>query len=430
MKLKRPALLAALLACAAIQPAYADTLIHAGRVIDGVSDTVRTRATIVVKDGRILRIDDGFTVPGKDDEVIDLSTSTVMPGLFDMHTHLVADGTSAFTDGFTMGPADLVLKAEVNARVTLLAGFTAVRDLGDSYNVTVALKKAVEGGKIVGPHIFTATAALSSTGGHGDPTNGLAPALRFETGPKDGVVDSPEDAVKAVRERYKDGADVIKVMATGGVMSMERDAHGAQMTQAELNAIVSTARDYGMPVAAHAHGTDGILRAVRAGVGSIEHGTYLDDETIRLMKEKGTFLVPTLMAGEWITEKAKIDGALPPVIRPKAAQIGPLMSANFTRALKAGVKIMFGTDSGVSAHGDNAHEFELMVQAGMRPMDAIRSATSVAAGFLNVGDRYGSVAVGKQADLIAVPGDPIADIGQMRRVSFVMLGGKIVKGGK
>jgi len=408
-------------------PGSADTYIHAGRVIDGKSDLARGESTIVVRDGQIVRILPGFVEPGKDDDRIDLSKHTLLPGLMDMHTHLVADGRSALTDGFELGPADLVLKAEKNALATLMAGFTLVRDLGDSYNVTVALRKAIDHGDVVGPHIFAATSALSSTGGHGDPTNGLAPALRHLPTTEEGVIDSPDEARKAVRQRYKDGADVIKVMATGGVMSLERDGQGPQLSQAEMDAIVATARDYGMTVAAHAHGAEGLARAIRAGVATIEHGTYLNDDLIRMMKERGTFLVPTLMAGEWISQKAAIDGYLPPAVRPKAAAIGPLMAATFTRARQAGVRILFGTDSGVSAHGENAHEFVLMTAAGMPAMDAIRSATSIPAAFLGIADRYGTVEAGKVADLIAVPGDPVTDIAMLGKVDFVMLAGRIVK---
>jgi imidazolonepropionase-like amidohydrolase len=240
-------------------------------------------------------------------------------------------------------------------------------------------------------------------------------------------VNGVDDARKAVRQRYKDGADWIKITATGGVLSVAKSGQNPQFTDEELRAIVETAHDYGLRVAAHAHGTEGMKRAVIAGVASIEHGTYMDDEVMRLMKKNGTYYVPTILAGNWVAEKAKIDGFFPELVRPKAAAIGPIINETFAKAYKAGVPIVFGTDTGVSAHGDNAQEFALMVQGGMPPMEAIQSATSVAARFLGISDTHGSLEGGKLADIIAVPGDPLADIRQMERVTFVMKRGKIYK---
>lgn len=420
-----------LLAILASPGAHADTYILAGKMIDGISDNVLGPHTIIVSDDEIVRILPGYKSPTDPaDTIVDLKDHTVMPGLMDMHTHLVATdgGPQSYVEPFTLTSADFVLKMERNAYVTLMSGFTVVRDLGDAHDVSISLRNAINRGTVVGPHIFTSTSPIASTGGHGDPTNGVSRDLGLPPpGPIQGVINGPYEAREAVRQRYKVGADLIKITATGGVMSLANSGQNAQFTDDELEAIVSTARDYGMKVAAHAHGLEGIRRAVNAGVDSIEHGTYLDDATMKLMKEKGTYLVPTLMAGEWITIKSRDNDYLPEVVRKKATQIGPLMSATFSRAYKAGVPIMFGTDSGVSAHGDNPHEFELMVAAGMPPMEAIKSATSVPAQFLGVADQYGSLKEGLKADIVAVPGDPIKDISAMLHVDFVMLGGDVVR---
>lgn len=426
---RRGAVILAALLMPLAQAAGAATYIQAGNLIDGKADAPLGPHTIVVDEGRIVRVAAGKVAPGAGDTLIVLSGHSVMPGLMDMHTHLSAEsGPASYTDPFSLGPADFAYKIEKYARVTLMSGFTLVRDLGDAYGVSIALRKAIDRGDVVGPHILTSGAPIASTGGHGDPTNGISPVLGLKTpGATEGVVDSADEARKAVRQRYKDGADLIKITATGGVMSLAKNSQNAQFMPDELAAIVATAHDYGLHVAAHAHGLDGLRRAVAAGVSTIEHGTYLDDETMRQMKAKGIYLVPTLMAGDWITEKAKTPGALPDIVRPKAAAIGPLMSGTFARAYKLGVPILFGTDSGVSAHGDNAREFELMVAAGMPPMAAIRAATSEPAKFLGIADRQGSIAAGMAADIIAAPGNPAQDIALMRKVDFVMIGGKVVK---
>jgi imidazolonepropionase-like amidohydrolase len=346
----------------------------------------------------------------------------------DMHTHLTGEySEDSRLRGFIMNEADYAFDAAKYAKRTLEAGFTVVRNLGDGFNVSVALRKAIEAGDVPGPMIVTAAKGLSSTGGHGDPTNGWASHIMGDPGPKEGVVNSVEDARKAVRQRYKDGADWIKITSTGGVLSVAKSGQNPQFTDEELLAIVETARDYDMRVAAHAHGTEGMKRAVIAGVASIEHGTYMDDEVMQLMKENGTWYVPTILAGKWVAEKSRIDGFFPELVRPKAAAIGPIIQDTFARAYKAGVPIVFGTDSGVSAHGDNAQEFALMVAGGMPPMEAIQSATSVAAEFLGIFDTHGSIEAGKMADIVAVPGNPLDDIRAMERVSFVMRGGKVYK---
>ena len=409
-----------------VATSYADTLIHAGRIIDGRSDRAATDMTLRIADGRIAAIESGFTNPDTGDSVVDLRDQTVMPGLMDMHVHLTGQySADSRLRGFTLNQADLALDAAKYAKRTLDAGFTVVRNLGDSFNVTVALRNAIAAGDVPGPMIVTAAKSLSSTGGHGDPTNGWAMHLIAEPAMENVIVNSVEDARRAVRQRYKDGADWIKITATGGVLSVAKSGQNPQFTDDELEAIVSIAADYGLRVAAHAHGTEGMKRAVEAGVASIEHGTYMDRDVMRLMKDRGTYYVPTIMAGNWVAEKSEIDGFFPELVRPKAAAIGPLIKQTFADAYRFGVPIVFGTDTGVSPHGDNAQEFALMVEAGMPPMEAIQSATGVAADFLGIADTHGSLEVGKQADVIAVPGNPLDDISQMERVSFVMKGGQI-----
>ena len=422
----RGSVLAAALLIAA--PAAGDTLIHAGRLIDGVSDRAVSEKTIRISGDRIVGIEDGFSAGSARDTVIDLRSATVLPGLMDMHTHLDGEySRDSRLQEFIMNEADYAFDAAKFARRTLEAGFTVVRNVGDSYNVTVALREAIDDGDVPGPQIFTAAKGLASTGGHGDPTNGWASHIIGDPGPKEGVVNSVEDARKAVRQRYKDGADWIKITATGGVLSVAKSGQNPQFTDEELRAIVDTARDYGMRVAAHAHGTEGMKRAVIAGVASIEHGTFMDEEVMRLMKENGTWYVPTILAGVWVAEKSKIDGFFPELVRPKAAAIGPTIEETFAKAYKAGVPIVFGTDTGVSAHGDNAQEFALMVKNGMPPMEAIKSATSVAARFLGIADTHGSLEEGKLADIVAVPGNPLDDIRRMEQVSFVMKRGEVYK---
>lgn len=408
--------------------ASADTLIHAGRLIDGESNHAATEMTVRIDGSMIKAIEKGYTAARSGDTVIDLRDQTVLPGLMDTHVHLTSQySADSRLNRFIMNEADYAYDAALYARRTLEAGFTVVRNLGDAFNVTVALRKAVAAGDVVGPKIITAAKSLASTGGHADSTNGFARHLMGDPGPREGVVNSVEDARKAVRQRYKDGADWIKITATGGVLSVAKSGLNPQFTDEEFLAIVETATDYGLRVAAHAHGTEGMKRAVLAGVASIEHGTYMDEEVMGLMKERGTYFVPTILAGNWVAEKAKIDGFFPELVRPKAAAIGPLIEGTFAAAYKFGVPIVFGTDTGVSPHGDNAKEFALMVRAGMPEMEALQSATSVAAAFLDIADTHGSLVAGKQADVIAVPGNPLEDISVMEQVSFVMKGGTVYK---
>lgn len=405
----------------------AATLIHAGRVIDGVSERIQRERTIVVEGNRITAVEAGYRAPREGDRVIDLRNSTLMPGLMDMHVHLTSEySRSSELERFKKDGTDVALDGAMYAERTLLAGFTTVRDLGDSFRASIALRNAVNAGKLPGPRIFAAGKSIASTGGHADPTNGWADYLNpASVGPLEGVVNGADAAAQAVRQRYKEGSDLIKITATGGVLSIAKNGLNPQFTEDEIRAIVSTARDYGFKVAAHAHGAEGMKRAVRAGVDTIEHGTFMDDETMRLMKERGTYYVPTITAGVWVLDRSKEDGFFPAVVRPKAALVGPQIQATFAKAYRTGVKILFGTDTGVSAHGDNAREFVLMVEAGMPPMAAIQSATSVAAKYLEIDDRLGSIAMGKLADLVAVPGDPLEDISAMRRVHFVMKDGVV-----
>lgn len=408
--------------------AEAATIIHAGRLIDGRSPEPRREVSITIEAGRITGVTTGYVEPNEGDRLIRLTEGTVLPGLMDMHTHLQAQHSKdSYTERFFMEQADYALRSTVYARTTLMAGFTTVRDLGDNGVNSVALRKAIEQGWVPGPRIFTSGKSLATTGGHADPTNSLRGDYRRDAGPLEGVINGPDDARKAVRQRYKDGADLIKLTATGGVLSLATNGQNPQFTAEELKAVVETAHDYGMTVAVHAHGAEGIRRAILAGVDSIEHGTFMTDELITLMKEHGTYWVPTNMAGEWVAKKSAEPGYFPEVVRPKAAAIGPVMKETFARGQAAGVKIAFGTDSGVSPHGENAHEFELMVEGGMSPMKAIQSATLEAARLLKAEDRLGTIEPQKLADIIAVNGDPLAEIGTLRNVVFVMKDGVVYK---
>ena len=407
---------------------YGATIIHAGRMIDGENDAMRSEVSIVIEEGHITRIADGYVAPEEGDTLVSLREYTVMPGLMDMHTHLMSQHSKqSYTERFFMDQAEYALRSTVHARRTLMAGFTTVRDLGDNGVNAIALRKAINEGWVVGPRIFTSAKSLATTGGHADPSNALRGDYRRDPGPVEGVINGVDDARKAVRQRYKDGADLIKLTATGGILSLAASGHNPQFTDEELKAVVATAKDYNMTVAVHAHGSEGMKRAVLAGVDSIEHGTFMTDEVIELMVEKGTYWVPTNMAGEWVAEKAKDPDYFPAVVRAKAAAIGPAIRATFRKAQAAGVKIAFGTDSGVSAHGDNAREFELMVEGGMPPMKAIQSATREAAKLLKIDDRLGMLAEKKLADVVAVEGNPLEDIRAMRQVVFVMKEGVVFK---
>lgn len=407
----------------------AEYVLHAGRLVDVSSGMVLENMSVTIKDQRISAVESGFTPAGQGQQLIDLKDYTVMPGLMDMHMHITEEySPKSDSEKFFLGPADYALRAVPYAERTLLAGFTTVRDLGDTEpGTSVALRNAIAKGYIRGPRIFTAATAIASTGGHADPSNGLRRDLMKDPGPARGVVNGPDDARKAVRQRYKEGADVIKLTVTGGVLSLAKSGDNPQFTDEELASIVETAKDYDFVVAVHAHGAEGMKRAIRAGVHSVEHGTFMDDEVMRLMKQHGTWYVPTISAGKWVAKKAEEDGYFPDVVRPKAAAIGPQIQDTFARAYKAGIKIAFGTDSGVSPHGENAMEFVYMVQAGMPPLEALQAATINAAMLLRKEGEIGSIAPGKWADIVAVRGDPMRDISIMRDVAFVMKDGIIYK---
>jgi imidazolonepropionase-like amidohydrolase len=425
--LSRHVLLVLLSGCLSVAASDAATLLHAGKLIDGVSKQPRERVTVVVDGNRIVGVEKGFRAPSAQDRVIDLAQATVLPGLMDMHVHITEENAPGYELArYKKAAADYAFDGAVYAERTLKAGFTTVRDTGDIlFNVSLSLRNAINAGKVIGPRIFAAGRIIATTGGHGDNTNGWGPHLLGIPGVEDNIVDGPAEAMRAVRQHYKDGADVIKITVTGGVLSIAKSGMAPQFSDEELRAVISTAHDYGMTVAAHAHGLEGMTRAVQAGIDSIEHGTFMDRNVMELMKKAGTNYVPTISAGRWVYEQAQKPGAYPDVVRDKALAIGPQIQKTFGEAYRAGVRVMFGTDAGVFPHGMNAREFQYMVEAGMPAMEAIQSATIVPARFLRIDDRLGSVENGKVADIIAVPGDPLADITALQRVSFVMKDGVI-----
>jgi imidazolonepropionase-like amidohydrolase len=403
------------------------TYIHAGRLIDVKTKKVLTEQTIVVEGDKILSLASGYQNPGPTDVAIDLKNVTVMPGLMDMHVHIENQTSpTRYVDGFRDNEADVAYKALPYAHITLMSGFTTVRDMGGT-GVNIALRNAINSGLVIGPRIYTAGKSIAPTGGHADPTNGVKRELMGDPGPDQGVINGPYDARKAVRQAVKFGSDVIKVTATGGVLSVARDGSAPQFQQDELNAIVETAKDFGIHVAAHAHGDEGMKRAVKAGIHSIEHGTLMTEATMEMMKSAGTWYVPTVTAGMSAAEYAKIPGYYPPVVRDKAMQIGAQIQQTFEKAYKKGVKIAFGTDAGVFPHGENYREFIYMTEVGMPNLEAIQSATLNAALLLGVEDKLGTIEVGKIADIIAVMGNPDQDIKAMKEVTFVMKEGKIYK---
>ncbi len=403
------------------------TLIHCGNLFTGTGTTLQPQMTVVVDGNKIAAIQKGYTAASGQDKVIDLKNKTVLPGLIDMHVHLESQTRrGGAIDGFTLNPADIAFRSAQFAKTTLMAGFTTVRDLGGS-GINVSLRNAINAGIVDGPRVLTVGKSIATTGGHADPTNGYKKSLQGDPGPEDGVINSPEDARKAVRQRYKDGSDLIKITATGGVLSNAKDGSGPQFTQDEVDAIVKAANDYGFAVAAHAHGAEGMKRAIKAGVQTIEHGTLMDDEAIELFKKHGTYYVPTIIAGKTAADSARHFGYYPALVTPKALAIGPKIQATFTKAYKAGVKIAFGTDAGVYIHGYNAKEFEYMVEAGMSAAEAINAALLTNARLLKMADQIGSIETGKFADIIAVDEDPIQNIKTLQTVKFVMKDGKVYK---
>jgi imidazolonepropionase-like amidohydrolase len=425
MRLISGSLLACIMVFGPALAAAQTTLIHAGSFWDGSGSATHTEVTITVENGVIIGVNPGFQLPSTDQTLIDLSDKTVLPGLIDLHVHIESETSPGSTiNRFTKNPADVAFDATVNARKTLYAGFTTIRELGGS-GVNLALRNAINQGKVDGPRIISVGKSLATTGGHADPTNGWRADLMGEPGPAQGVVNSPLEAREAVRQQYKNGADHIKITATGGVLSVAASGQNPQFMMDELQAVVETARDYGMHVAAHAHGKEGMLRAVKAGVHTIEHGTYMDEEVMQAMVEHGTWYIPTISAGKYVAEQANIEGYYHPLVVPKALEIGPLIQDTFARAYRYGVKIAFGTDASVFPHAQNAREFEFMVEAGMPNNEALLSATSVAAEVLGMQDQIGRLAPGLSADIIAVDGDPLQDITVLQKVDFVMKQGVV-----
>ncbi len=401
-------------------------IIYCGKLIDTKSLQVLSEMTIVVEGKTISEIQKGYLVPATNDQVIDLKNRTVMPGLIDCHVHLEGQTSSDQVKEFRQNIADIAFESAVYSKTTLMAGFTTVRDVG-GIGVNISLRNAIRKGIVVGPRIYTAGKIISSTGGHGDPTVGYRKDLMGDPGPIDGVANGKEECIKAVRERYKEGADLIKITASGGVLSLEKDGSGPQFSEEEIRVIVETAKDYGMKVAAHAHGAEAIKRAILAGVASIEHGTFMDDEDIILFKKYDVWYVPTIIAGKSVSDSAMKPGYFPPLIAQKAIAIGPRIQATFSKAYKAGVKIAFGTDAGVYAHGKNWLEMVYMNQAGMPSLEVLRSATWSASELIGINDKAGSIEKGKWADIVAVEGDPVKDLQVMEKMKFVMKDGVIYR---
>ncbi|MCK5401298.1 MAG: amidohydrolase family protein [Flavobacteriaceae bacterium] len=404
------------------------TYLHCGKLIDTKNGKVLTNKTVVVSGKKIQSVIDGYVTPeNSDDTVIDLKDKTVMPGLIDLHVHIESEyNPRVFLSKFIDNDADVAFGSLPYAKITLMSGFTTVRDMGGS-GVNISLRNAIAQGKVIGPRIFTAGKAIGTTGGHADPTNGMRKELMGDPGPKEGVINSVDDAKKAVRQRYKDGADVIKITATGGVLSVAKNGQNPQFTLEEIRAICDTAKDYGMTIAAHAHGDEGMRRAIIGGVTTIEHGTLMSAETMELMKKHGTYYVPTITAGKEVADNAKITGFYPDIIVPKALEIGPKIQNTFKNAYKNGVKIAFGTDAGVFPHGRNGKEFGYMEEVGMPAMETLQSATITNAKILNMENELGQITVGFLADIVATDEDPTQNIHTMENVVFVMKEGKVYK---
>ena len=411
-----------------LSAAAQDIYIQSGNLIDTKTGKILGNHTIIVSGNKIKSVEKGFVQPANaSDSLIDLREMYVLPGLTDMHVHLESEtNPSKYLERFTNNEADDAFNSVGFAETTLLAGFTTVRDLGGS-GVNIALRNAINKGKVKGPRIFTSGKSLATTGGHADPSNGMKRELAGDPGPREGVVNSVEDAKKAVRQRYKNGADLIKITATGGVLSVAKSSSNPQFTVEEIKAIVDIAKDYGFHVAAHAHGDEGMQRAIKGGVTTIEHGTLMSEATMELMKEHGTYLVPTITAGKEVSEKAEVENYYPELVVPKAREIGPQLQSTFSKAYKKGVNIAFGTDAGVFVHGKNAKEFGYMVEAGMPAMETIQAATIVPAQILIMEKEVGQVAPGFLADIIAVKEDPTKNIKTLEEVEFVMKEGKVFK---
>ena len=403
------------------------SVIKCGKLADVKTGKMLENQTIIILNNTIEKIIVGDYTLHATDVFYDLSKYTVMPGLIDMHVH-VEHQTSAkqYLEEFTLNEADVAFRAVGYVKTTLNSGFTSVRDLGGT-GVNISLRNAIDSGLIEGPRIFTAGKSIASTGGHADPTNGYRQDLMGNPGPEDGVANGVDECVKAVRQRYKDGSDCIKITASGGVLSVAKSGENSQFTIEEIQTIVATAKDYGFKVAAHCHGEEAMKRAVLGGVHSIEHGTYMSEEVMQLMIERGTYLVPTITAGKAVGAFAKKPNYYPDVVVPKALAIGPKIQGTFAKAYKFGVKIAFGTDAGVFEHGENWKEFVYMNEVGMPFMEILKTATMNAADLLGQSDKLGNLEAGKFADIIAVEGNPEKDITSMGKVVFVMKDGKVFK---
>ena len=405
-----------------------DLFLHCGKIIDTENGKTLNNKTIIVSGNKILSIKNGFISPeNPNDKVINLKNKTVMPGFIDMHVHLESQfDPKKGRLNVTANDADVAFESIEYAKKTLMAGFTTVRDLGGR-GINISLRNAINQGKVIGPRVFTAGKSIASTGGHGDPTNGLNDYYKGDPGPKQGVVNSVDDAKKAVRQRYKDGSDVIKITATGGVMSIAKNGQNPQFTLEEIQSICNTATDYGMTVAAHAHGDEGIQRAIKGGVTTIEHGTLMSDTSMKLMKDYGVYYVPTITAGKEVGEKAKIEGYYNKLVVPKALAIGPKIQSTFEKAYKSGVKIAFGSDAGVFPHGENAREFKYMNEVGMPEIECLQSATITNAIVLGQENKLGRIKKGFIADIIATDLNPLDDISVLQNIVFVMKDGVIFK---
>ena len=407
-------------------PISAFNVIYTSEYIDVLNEKVILDSSITIDEGLIISIDSGYIEVDKTNTLIDLRGYTLMPGLMDMHVHFGQEYLSKSERPGKVERETAAIMATQHAYKTLKAGFTTVRQVGDSGMVAISLRDAINAGHVIGPRIFTSGKSIATTGGHADPTNGMASGAYIYPTAEDGVINGPYDAYAAVRQRYKDGADGIKLTVTGGVLSVAKSGDNPQFTAEEVASVVNAAKDYGMWVAVHAHGAEGMKRAVIAGVNSVEHGTFMTEEVMDLMIKNGTYYVPTISAGEFVAEKAKIDNYFPDIVRPKAASVGPQIAATFKKAYKRGVKIAFGTDAGVQAHGTNWREFVYMSENGMPPIETIKAATIETAKLLSIDLTHGSITVGKVADLVAVKGNPLDDMYLMQDISFVMKGGESV----